>query len=63
MIRPAGTLPDVTRTQLVAAIHVLTMVAAHAPDVDDSDRQHIRYVADILDELRRAGGLWIDTTD
>jgi hypothetical protein len=63
MIRPAGSLPDVTRTQLGDTIYVLQRVASHAPDVDDTDRQHIRYAADILDELRRAGGLWIDTTD
>jgi hypothetical protein len=60
MIRPAGSLPDVTPRRLEMAQTVLQQVASHAPDVDDSDRQHIRYVADILDELVRAGGLWID---
>jgi hypothetical protein len=60
MIRPVGSLPDVSPSLLSQAVWTLQRVASHAPDVDDSDRQHIRYVADILDELVRAGGLWID---
>jgi hypothetical protein len=61
--QPAGSLPDVTPARLREARTILIQVAAHAPDVDANDRDHIRYVAHILDELVRAGGLWIDTTN